>query len=382
MSQKTKCAAFAIASVWFTTHFGGGFASGRQLVDFYVQYGVYALIMPLVSVGIITAVLYVSWDFSREKGIFDYRSWSNEYFKPYQAVFSNIIEFSYLTILLMATAVAFATGGTVVEETLGTPYLANTVFIAVLIFFLTIFGADTVRKASSIMAALIIGGMLTIYISNMVVNFGSFAAVVKEAPRPNGGFLPALWQAVKYGGLQCSLIGAYIAVADGFHSRSDVRKAALYGFAMNGGVLALASCGVLAHYPQIMSEKAPILYITRNGGGGEIGVMIVSAIIFLAVISTGVGLIYGGTRRVTTWWCKRSGATPSPKIDAVSSFIYVLGSWIIGRFGLIALIGKGYAWIGVLSTPLVVVPILLFAAKHRSKTKTEAVIPEPVPEAD
>ena len=381
MAKGGKYAAFAIASVWFTTHFGGGFASGRQLVDFYVQYGIYALFMPLVSVGIITAVLYVSWDFSRRKGIFDYRSWSNEYFRPYQAVFSNIIEVSYLTILLMATAVAFATGGTVVEQTLGTPYLANTVFIAILIFLLTIFGADTVRKAASIMAALIIGGMLTIYVSNLLVNFDSLSEVIRQAPAPKG-FGPALWQAIKYGGLQCSLIGAYIAVADGFKTKADVRRAALYGFIMNGGVLLLASSGVLAHYPGIMTEAAPILYITRHGGGGEIGVMIVSMIIFLAVISTGVGLIYGGTRRVTTWWCKRTGVQPTPKIDAVSSFVYVLGSWAIARFGLISLIGKGYTLIGTFSTPLVVVPILLFAAKHMSDAKKPGVIANPVPESE
>ena len=360
-----------MASVWFTTHFGGGFASGRQLVDFYVQYGIYALFMPFVSVGIITAVLYVSWDFSREHGLFDYRNWSNEYFKPYEKLFSNIIEFAYLTILLMATAVAFATGGTVVEQTLGTPYLANTIFIAVLIFFLTIFGADIVRKAATVMAILIIGGMLTIYISNIVVNFGLFATVVREAPAPQG-FWPALWQAVKYGGLQCSLIGAYIAVADGLGTRADVRKAAFYGFLMNGGVLALASFGVLAHYPAILAEKAPILYVTRHGGGGEMGVMIVSLIIFLAVISTGVGLIYGGTRRVTTWWCKRTNTTPSPKIDAASSLVFVAASWAIARFGLIPLIGKGYAWIGMFSTPLVVVPILYFALRNRGRTPAAA----------
>ena len=379
MASKERLAALAVASVWFTTHFGGGFASGRQLVDFYVQYGVYALFMPFISVGIITAVLYVSWDFSREHGLFDYRNWSNEYFKPYQAVFSNIIEIAYLTILLMATAVAFATGGTVVEETLGTPYLANTIFIAVLIFFLTIFGADLVRKAATVMAILIIGGMLTIYISNLFVNAGSLAAVIKEAPAPKG-FWPALWQAVKYGGLQCSLIGAYIAVADGLHSKADVRKAAFYGFLMNGGVLALASFGVLAHYPVILAEKAPILYITRHGGGGEIGVMIVAVIIFLAVISTGVGLIYGGTRRVTAWWCKRTKTAPSPKIDAVSSIVYVTASWTIAKFGLIPLIGKGYVWIGMLSTPLVVVPILFFALRNRGRIPV--AVDKPASEAE
>ena len=35
-----------VAFVWFTTHFGGGFASGAQIYSYYVRYGIWCLIMP------------------------------------------------------------------------------------------------------------------------------------------------------------------------------------------------------------------------------------------------------------------------------------------------------------------------------------------------
>ncbi|MBP8785381.1 MAG: hypothetical protein KBH12_07840 [Synergistaceae bacterium] len=375
MGSKARLGAVSVASVWFTTHFGGGFASGRQLVDFYVNYGWYALFMPFISVGIITAVLYLAWDYCTVHKIYDYREWGNSFFKPYQLVFSNLLEISYLTILLMATGVAFATGGTIVEQVLHTPYTLNTIAIAAVIFFLTIFGADLVRKAAFVMAIMIISGMLIIYTSNLFVNWPLLLEVVRQAPEPKG-FWPALWQAAKYGGLQCSLLGAYIAVADGLNSREDVKKAAIYGFLMNGGVLGLASIGALAHYPTILAEKAPVLYITQHGGGGEFGVGIVSFIIVLAVISTGVGLIYGGTRRISNWWCKQTGALPGPKIDAVSSFIYVALSWGVASFGLIPLIAKGYVWIGALSIPFVVLPVIILGLKHRKKLALQTLAEE------
>ena len=31
--------AFSVASVWFGTHVGGGFATGNQAIQYYVQYG-------------------------------------------------------------------------------------------------------------------------------------------------------------------------------------------------------------------------------------------------------------------------------------------------------------------------------------------------------
>lgn len=366
MGNKARLGAISVASVWFTTHFGGGFASGRQLVDFYVNYGWFALFMPFVSVGIITVVLYLAWDYCTVMKIYDYREWGNSFFKPFELVLSNVLEISYLTILLMATGVAFATGGTIVTEVLHTPYTLNTIIIAAVIFFLTIFGADLVRKAAFVMAVMIISGVLTIYIGNLFVNWQLLVDVVRQAPNPKG-FWPALWQAAKYGGLQCSLLGAYIAVADGLKSRADVKKAAFYGFLMNGGVLWLTSIGALTHYPAILAEKAPVLYITRHGGGGDFGVGIVSFIIVLAVISTGVGLIYGGTRRITNWWCKQTGAAAGPKVDAVSSFVYVALSWGIARFGLIAIIAKGYVWIGAISIPCVVLPVVILGMRHRKQ---------------
>ena len=386
MSSKTKWGAWSVAFVWFTTHFGGGFASGRQLVDFYVQYGWYAVFMPFVSVGVIALVLYCAWGFSVKHRLYDYRSWSVQYFKPLgwlEPVFSAIIEVMYLIILLLATGVAFATGGTILSQQFpGLSYHVGTVGLAVLIFVLTIWGAETVRKAATVMAILIIGGMLVIYSSNLVVNFPALLQVLRETPSANGGFWPALWQSIKYGGLQCSLVGAYIAVADGLHDRVDVKKATFVGFLINAGVLALASIGALIHYPAILAEKAPIMYITQHGGGGNVGVALVSVIILLAVVSTGVGLIYGGARRISTWWMKRTGTTQSRKVDVLSSGIYVTISWCVASFELIPLISKGYAWVGVMSTPLVVIPIVLIAVFCRARPEQAAsAAPQPLPEA-
>lgn len=363
MSNKAKWGAWSVAFVWFTTHFGGGFASGRQLVDFYVQYGWYAVFTPFISVGIIALVLYCAWDFSVTHKLYDYRSWSVQFFRPlgmFEHFFSAAIEVMYLIILLLATGVAFATGGTIlIQQAPAISYNMATVGLAILIFALTVWGAETVRRAATVMALLIIGGMLVIYISNLVVNFPKLVAVVQSFPSANGGFMAALWQSVKYGGLQCSLVGAYIAVADGLSDRSDVKKATFAGFVVNAGVLALAATGALAHYPEILTEKAPITYITQHGGGGNLGVALVSMIILLAVVSTGVGLIYGGARRISTWWMKHTGATSSRRADIVSSAVYVTLSWCVASFGLIPLINKGYTWVGVVSTPLVVIPIVL-----------------------
>lgn len=372
----------SVAFVWFATHFGGGFASGRQLVDFYVKYGWYAVFTPILSVGLIALVLWCAWQFAVRHGVYDYHSWSVRYFEPLgwlEPVFSMLIEAMYLIILLLATGVAFATGGTVLNHIFpDIPYHVGTVGLAVLILSLTIWGSGTVRKASTVMSLLIIAGMLVIYSSNLVANFPRLLQVMRELTEAEGGFWPALWQSVKYAALQCSLVGAYTAVADGLRTSRDVNRTTLLGFCVNAGMLTLASVGALLHFPAILSERAPVTYITQHGGGGALGVVLVSALILLAVVSTGVGLIYGSTRRITAWWSARTGRPASRKVDVAASAVYVVASWCVASYGLIPLIAKGYAWVGAMSAPLIVAPILLVALWRVLRTLRA---PEAAPEA-
>lgn len=47
--KKSKIAVSAImgvAFIWFTTHFGGGFASGAQLYSYFGKYGGWCLVLP------------------------------------------------------------------------------------------------------------------------------------------------------------------------------------------------------------------------------------------------------------------------------------------------------------------------------------------------
>lgn len=360
MKSKSDMGILAVAFVWFTTHFGGGFASGRQLVDFFVSYGWYALITPVLSIAIVTAVLYYAWSFAVTYKTFDYRAWGNQYFKPFEAIFSNAYEVMYILILLIASAVAFATGGTVMKQILGTPYVMNTVIVAVFIFFLTIFGAEMVRRAASTMAVIIIAGMTFIYVANLVTNFPKLLEVIRTAPSPKG-FVEAFWASMKYAGFQACAMGAYIAVADALTTRGDARKTSVWGFLINAGVLWLATAGVLLHYPAILQESVPVLYVAAHGGGGAFGTAIVSLLIFLAVISTGVSLIFGGARRIVAFWGRTRGSSVAGdrKVNIAASLIYVLITWGIALFGLIPLVAKGYGYMGTLSFPLLILPVVL-----------------------
>ena len=44
--------AMGLAFVAFTTQFGGGFASGAQIYQYFINYGIWCLILPAVTQGL------------------------------------------------------------------------------------------------------------------------------------------------------------------------------------------------------------------------------------------------------------------------------------------------------------------------------------------
>ncbi len=53
-----------IASVWFSSHCGAGFASGTQEVSYYVRHGWTAVILPIFSMTGVGLLMYIALEMS------------------------------------------------------------------------------------------------------------------------------------------------------------------------------------------------------------------------------------------------------------------------------------------------------------------------------
>ena len=86
--KSSWAAAFTVASVWFGTHVGAGFATGNQVVNYFVQYGWTAAIFPLLAMGILAVVMYIMMKFAKLSGFDNYKdTYRALYPKPWMEVF-------------------------------------------------------------------------------------------------------------------------------------------------------------------------------------------------------------------------------------------------------------------------------------------------------
>ena len=126
---KTSSMILGIAFVWFTTHFGGGFASGAQIYTYYVKYGIWCLLMPVLAMLYNAVFFAYCLRFARKHEVYDYRSYNNAFYGRFAPIFSNLFEVLYLCVMCVAPAVAFATGGATLSTLTGLPYLLCTLLI-------------------------------------------------------------------------------------------------------------------------------------------------------------------------------------------------------------------------------------------------------------
>lgn len=374
MKKPLNIGILAVAMVWFTTHFGGGFASGRQVIDFFVNYGWFAIFTPIIAVALMAIVNYFAWDHAIVEKTYSYRSWANSFFKPVEKIFANVYEVAYIIILLTATSIAFATGGATLTQVFGTPYILNTVIIAVGIFLLTIFGANVVRSAATVLGIIVVIGMVLIYASNIIFSFPQLKEVMASLPAPKGGAWPAIWKSITYAGFQVCVVGSYIAVAEPLKTHKDVVKTTILGFVLNVVVLMLAATSILSYYPEILPEEVPVIYVISHGFGGNWATYLVSILIFIGVVTTGVNLVYGGVKRFTDLAARRrsSDIKLTRRVEIISSAMYVLITWAIALFGLIPLISIGYGVLGYVGTFAIIIPVIYLGIwRGRAKRKED-----------
>lgn len=366
MIDKNKMpVAVGVAFVWFTTQFGGGFASGAQLIQYFVAFGIWALITPILAQAIGAVFQWYALRHAKKHNTYDYRSFNDSFYGKFAPIFSNLYEVVYIILLCLAPSVAFATGGSTMEELTGLPYILCTLVIGAFIFLITIYGTDLVRKAASTLSVLIIIGLLVVYIPNIIAQWGNITtnigAMAAEA-KPAG---PAMWQCFIYAAFQLASIGLLVQHAQPFESTKEAKTSMIYGFLVNAGIIFLSTIGMIAivDNPQLSTASVPILLLVRGGVGSSFMTPIISILIILGSISTAVNMIAGVIQRVTNAYEKpevREKANGKPtKLTLITALGFTMLAFGIAQFGLLPLVKKGYGYLGYITIAVIIVPYII-----------------------
>ncbi len=376
--KKTKTGALVlgVAFVWFTTHFGGGFASGAQIYSYFVRYGAWCIVMPVLAMAYNGIFFAYSLRFARKHQVYDYRSYNNAFYGRFAPIFSNLFELLYLCVMCVAPAVAFATGGATLSQLTGLPYLLCTFLIGIFIFVVAIFGTDLVRRVASILSICIIAGLLIVYLPNIALNASKISDAVTAMNQQQLPLGPALYSAFLYGTFQLSNIAVFVQHAKSFEKPVDAVKSMGVGAVVNALMMVMVVLGLMTIYtnPEAASQSVPTLFMVENGVGASFMTPLISLLIILGAVSTAVNMVAAMVKRVCGRQPQKPETLPSnrfyiTKKEVIAALVCCVVDFAIAQFGLLNLIQKAYSGIAYLAIPVILVPYIVHMIVTRFDTR-------------
>lgn len=343
---------FGVAAVWFGAHAGGGFATGNQTMNFFVQKGWYSLILPILSMALIALVYRESMIFAKNNKTFEYRSWSKKLYAPYDKVLAVFFEVGYLIIVLLGTGASIAGSAELLSQN-GISYAIGVIITGVFFFILTIFGASLIRNASSFMTIVIAVCLTIICFIGIRAKVSNLAALA-SAKYHVTTFSEALWYSLKYAGFQSFVLAIVISVSEPLKTNKSINKTAWIGFALNT-VLIMISCTMLFSWmPESGKDPLPTLYVCKQLGSPVLTILY-SFVLFFAFVSTGIGCVFGAVARFENILKVPENIVFRRGLISLITMIFSMG---ISTFGLTKIVVVGYGYMGAAGVFLVILPVL------------------------
>ena len=229
------------------------------------------------------------------------------------------------------------------------------------------------RKCASTLSVLIIIGLVIVLVPNIIVQFGTITESISrlaagELPVSSGEsglFGAALKSAILYFAFQLPSIGLMYQHTEPLTDVKQVDRAALYMFLCNYIAMMLSVIGMLAisFQPELEGASVPMLVFVQNGVGAGLLTPIISILIILGSVSTGVNMIAGIVARTVNALERRMDESKRAQghmvRSAAAALIFTVGVWAISQVGLMAIVKKGYAYLGYAGFLSVLIPFVL-----------------------
>jgi len=281
-----------IAFTYIGTVVGAGFASGREIYEFFVRYGPQGLAGILIAAFLFVwagiRVMNIAWRIKAES----YQDISVYLFgKSLGTVFNGLL----LAVLLGTTSVMMAATGALAQENFQLPAQLGIWSTMLFVYFITIRGLPAIHSVNSLFVPLLIGFMFLVF--------------WHAAPWEEHGDIPVItsshawsWLSapISYVALNTALTQSVL-VPIGRASR-DPRILTWGGILGGGGIallLVLAYLAMTAHPAVVQVADMPMIALLSGMGKGI--TLLFAFVVWIEILSSLIANVYGLAQQTQQW---------------------------------------------------------------------------------
>jgi uncharacterized membrane protein YkvI len=328
----------------------GGYATGRELVEFFLPAGPWGgLLGMVVSMLVWSAVLMVSFELARVARAYDYRS----FFKLLLGRGWFLFEIAYFLLIVIIMAVMGAAAGEITHSLFGLPKLLGSLGMIAATGLILFYSSAAIEK----FLALSVSYLYLVYIVFVVWSLAAFGDRIEA----NFAAIPVgdNWfkAGITYAGYNVATIPAVLFCIRHLTRRREALVAgALAGpLGMLPGVLFYIA--MMGYYHEIGAEALPSAFLLARLQAPWFEWAFQIAVL-LTLVDTGVAMLHAINERVAGVYEEQRRPMPRMLRPTLAVGVMVVSVYAASAVGLVDLIAKGYGLLTYAFIVLLILPVL------------------------
>ncbi|MCF8473634.1 MAG: hypothetical protein K9G26_02975 [Emcibacter sp.] len=343
---------------------GGGYATGRELSEFFLPHGpIGGLLAMGISVLIWSAVMAVSFELCRMSQSYDYKT----FFKNLIGRFWVLFEIFLVLLMIIVISVIGAAAGEIVQNLFSTSPLVGTIGLLVAIGILAFFGSHIIEQFMGTWSIL----LYLCYFTLVVLCLYSFGDDIRA--NYEGATVASGWayDGFRYAGYNLATVPVILFSLTHITKRHEAISAGLIAGFIGMSPALFLFVAMMGKYPEIGQAAIPstelLSYLELPWF-----TVIFQVVLLGTLVQTGVGLVHSINERIAATLHERGREMPKIMRPTTAVALLLVALVLASKFGLVDLIANGYGLLTFGFLAVFVVPVLTIGTVRiiRSK-KTE-----------
>ena len=325
------------AAVFQGVIIGGGYATGREIIEFITLNGPYGGLISCITIALgFATVLSLSFAFAKTVNASNYRTFLISLLGRAWILY----EILFILLLILVIAIVSAAATDTARSALGFPEIYTFVAIFSLIVGCNYLGKTVIQNLLLLWTFLLMISLLIFTIACLrELDASSFTPGVRDIDT-----IASINSGLKFAIYNSALVPVLIYCTTQIESRRAAFKAGIFGGIMGIIPAVLLHLAFVTRYPEITEQGVPTFWLLNSLDFHRFESLYLT-ILFGTIILTAVGLLHGVNERINGWLSEYDRHELGKKSQALISAALVLISVLFSKIGIISLVAKGYGWI-------------------------------------
>ncbi len=342
---------------------GGGFATGREIVEYGGQFGASGWICGVAIFIGFSALAILTFEACRQWRVYDYKSLLVKLIGKWWVAY----EVSYLLLGIIIIAVMASAAGEILNSTLGFNLWVGIVSIILLVGFLNYMGENFIAGMKT-MGTIALFGAYAVFGASVFYSRGDHIIQVFQtwdtsfAGGPHNVFY-LFWMGITYVGYNLGVYPAAFFTIRNIRSKQESIWAGIASGLLMTVPWFLTYAALMAYYPDRAVISASVPWLKMLEAFSPYFIVVFGIVVGWTLVETATGIIHAFICRVDVEFFSRTREPLTGRSKALISLFALVAAMLLSRVGIIDLIAKGYSFMAYAMILFYGLPLLLAAPK-------------------